>query len=418
MELFTISLFLLLCNLVSGQAPGKSTDNHPKLETFRCTVNDGCQKQTNYIVADYSQHEVRTASGVSCVNRDNPPNSTACTTPEECASNCVIEAISDYSAVAVNTSGTDIQMRIFNDTGAEIRPRVYLLEESKERYEMISLTGAEFTFDVDMTKLPCGLNAALYLSEMPSDGGKSSSSLNKLGPSWGTGYCDAQCFKTSFINGVGNFEGKGSCCNELDIWEANTRATHIAPHPCSQPGLYKCVGDECEQAGVCDKAGCSWNPNVINATHYYGTGDKFTVDTTRKFTVVTQFPSENGKLKELRRLYVQDGKVIQNNVVNINGPPKINFMNDDYCQATGASQFSRLGGMEVMGDAMTRGMVLALSVWWDHVTFMNWLDVGNNGPCNTTEGDPLVAAKIVSNPEVTFSNIRYGEINSTLNMKL
>ncbi|KAK2057160.1 family 7 glycosyl hydrolase [Colletotrichum caudatum] len=418
MALSILSISLLLCNLVSSQTPGKGTDNHPKIETFRCTVDNGCQKKTNYIVADSSQHAVKTLSGVSCVNGDNPPNATACTTPEECASNCFIDGISDYEAVAVTTRGADIRMKIFNDSGAVIRPRVYLLEESKERYEMISLTGSEFTFDVDMTKLPCGLNAALYLSEMPSDGGKSSSSLNKLGPAWGTGYCDAQCFKTSFINGTGNLEGKGSCCNELDIWEANTRATHIAPHPCSQPWLYKCVGEECEKAGVCDKAGCSWNPNVINSTDYYGSGDDFKVDTTRKFTVVTQFPSENGKLKELRRMYVQDGKVIQNNVVNIEGPPKIDFMNDDYCQATGASEFSRLGGMGVMGDAMTRGMVLVMSVWWDEVTFMNWLDVGNNGPCNATEGKPSVASKIVSNPEVTFSNIRYGDINSTLNMKL
>ncbi|KAK1978632.1 family 7 glycosyl hydrolase [Colletotrichum cereale] len=418
MALSIISVFLLLSNLVSGQTPGKQTDNHPKLETFRCTVNDGCQKKTNYIVADSSQHQIKTSGGVSCANGDNPPNSTACTSPEDCASNCVIEGISDYSAIGVTTRGTDIRMTIFNNSGAEIRPRVYLLEENKKRYEMISLTGSEFTFDVDMTKLPCGLNGALYLSEMPPDGGKNSSSLNKLGPAWGTGYCDAQCFKTSFINGVGNFEGSGSCCNELDIWEANARATQIAPHPCSKSGLYKCAGEECEKAGVCDKAGCSWNPNVINVTDYYGTGHSFKVDTARKFTVVTQFPSENGKLKELRRMYVQDGQVIQNNVVNIEGPPRINFMNDNYCQATGASEFSRLGGMGVIGDAMTRGMVLALSVWWDHDTFMQWLDVGNNGPCNATEGNPSVASQIVSNPEVTFSNIRYGEINSTLNMKL
>ncbi|GKT50821.1 endoglucanase type C [Colletotrichum spaethianum] len=418
MAFFVLSISFFLTHLVSGQAPSNSTDNHPKLETFRCTVKDGCQKKTNYIVVDSSQHAIETSSGVSCDTGNSPPNSTACTTPEECAKNCHIEGISDYSANGVFTRGSDLRLTMFNDNGAEVSPRVYLLEENKERYEMIRLTGAEFTFDVDMVKLPCGMNGALYLSEMPADGGKNTSSLNKLGPSWGTGYCDAQCFKTSFINGVGNFEGKGSCCNELDIWEANSRATHIAPHPCSLSGLYKCTGEECEKAGVCDKSGCSWNPNNVNATNYYGRGDDFEVDTTRKFTVVTQFPSENGKLKELRRMYIQDGKVIQNNVVNIEGPPKINFMDDEYCQATGASEFMRLGAMEGMGNAMTRGMVLALSLWWDKATFMEWLDQGSSGPCNATEGNPSVITQIVSNPEVTFSNIRYGELNSTMNMKL
>ncbi|GKT66158.1 endoglucanase type C [Colletotrichum tofieldiae] len=413
-----ISVSLLFASLVCGQAPGNSTDNHPKLETFRCTVKDGCQKKTNYIVVDSSQHDIKTSSGVSCLTGNSPPNFSACTTPEECAKNCHIEGISDYSANGVTTRGSDIRLTMFNNNGAEVSPRVYLLEENKQRYEMIPLTGSEFAFDVDMVKLPCGMNSALYLSEMPSDGGKNTSTLNKLGPGWGTGYCDAQCFKTSFINGVGNFEEKGSCCNELDIWEANSRATHIAPHPCSQPGLYKCTGEECEKAGVCDKSGCSWNPNAVNVTNYYGRGDNFKVDTTRKFTVVTQFPSENGKLKELRRMYIQDGKIIQNNVVNIEGPPKINFMNDEYCQATGASEFIRLGGMEGMGKAMSRGMVLALSLWWDKSTFMEWLDQGNSGPCNATEGNPSVVTKIEPNPEVTFGNIRYGELNSTMNMKL
>ncbi|WYZ43396.1 hypothetical protein EsH8_VI_001095 [Colletotrichum jinshuiense] len=419
MALSVLSATLLLASFVAGQTPGNSTDQHPKLETFRCTVKGGCHKKTNYIVVDQSQHVIQTASGVGCLTGNSPPNSSACTTPEECASNCRIEGIQDYSANGVTTQGTDLRLTMFNAGGSEVSPRVYLLEENKQRYEMVHLTGAEFAFDVDMVKLPCGMNSALYLSEMLPDGGKNTSTLNKLGPAWGTGYCDAQCFKTSFINGVANFEDKGSCCNELDIWEANSRATHIAPHPCSQPGLYKCTGDQCGSSGVCDKGGCAWNPNRVNVTDFYGRGADFKVDTTRKFTVVTQFPaSQDGKLKELRRMYVQDGRVIQNNVVNIEGPPKINFMNDEYCQATGAGEFMRLGGMTGMGDAMTRGMVLAMSLWWDKSTSMEWLDQGNNGPCNATEGNPSVITTIVANPEVTFSNIRIGELNSTLSFKL
>ncbi|KAL0934497.1 glycosyl hydrolase family 7 [Colletotrichum truncatum] len=417
MALSILSASLLLASIVAGQTPGNTTDNHPKLETFRCTLKDGCVKKTNYIVVDSSQHPINTKDGTSCLTGNNPPNPEACPNAEACAKNCIIEGIADYTTKGVITSGADLRMKILNN-GTEVSPRVYLLEENKQRYEMLHLTGAEFTFDVDMVKLPCGMNSALYLSEMLPDGGKNTSMLNKAGVAYGTGYCDAQCFKTSFINGVANIDNKGSCCNELDIWEANSRATHIAPHPCSKPGLYQCTGEECEKQGVCDKSGCSTNPNRLNVTNFYGRGNNFKVDTTRKFTVVTQFPAEGGKLKELRRLYVQDGKVVDNNVVNIAGSSKLNFLNDDICKANNAQEFMNLGGMTGMGESMTRGMVLALSIWWDKSTAMEWLDTKAAGPCNATEGFPENIVKVEANPEVTFSNIRYGEINSTMNMKL
>lgn len=66
-------------------------------------------------------------------------------------------------------------------------------------------------------------------------------------------------FQTSNTPVQGNINGSGVCCNELDIWEANARATHIAPHPCNVPGLYACDadGEDCGDNGVCDKSGVS-----------------------------------------------------------------------------------------------------------------------------------------------------------------
>jgi cellulose 1,4-beta-cellobiosidase len=64
---------------------------------------------------------------------------------------------------------------------------------------MFNLLNKEFTFDVDMSKLPCGTNGALYFSEMLANGGKSE--LNPAGSAYGTGYCDAQCPAPPFING-------------------------------------------------------------------------------------------------------------------------------------------------------------------------------------------------------------------------
>lgn len=140
------------------------------------------------------------------------------------------------------------------------------------------------------------------------------------------------------------------------------------------------------------------------------------VDTTRPFSVVTQFPADaNGVLTEYRRLYVQDGKVIEMPNANVSGVPEQNFVEDEYCTATGAERYMALGATEGMGEALARGMVLVMSIWWDNSTFMEWLDQSStgSGPCNATEGSPAVIQSIQPDTQVTFSNIRWGDIGST-----
>jgi cellulase len=44
---------------------------------------------------------------------------------------------------------------------------------------------------------------------------------------------------------------------------------------------------------------------------------------------------------------------------------------------------------------------------------MLWLDSGVAGPCNATEGNPSNIVKVEPEPEVTFSNVKWGEIGST-----
>jgi cellulose 1,4-beta-cellobiosidase len=69
---------------------------------------------------------------------------------------------------------------------------------------------------------------------------------NAAGAKYGTGYCDAQCpHDVKFMNGKANIEdwnsttavGKnGSCCAEMDIWEANSMSTSYTLHPCNVEG--------------------------------------------------------------------------------------------------------------------------------------------------------------------------------------
>ena len=127
------------------------------------------------------------------------------------------------------------------------------------RYVKFQLLNQEFTFDVDVSQLPCGLNGALYFSEMDADGGMSYDT-NECGAAFGTGYCDAQCpHDMKWISGEANCEEwtpsdsdenagtgfYGSCCAEMDIWEANSITQAYTTHPCSIEHAYKCEGTEC-----------------------------------------------------------------------------------------------------------------------------------------------------------------------------
>ena len=67
-----------------------------------------------------------------------------------------------------------------------------------------------------------------------------------------------------------------------------------------------------------------------------------------------------------------------------------------------------------MGESLDRGHVLAMSLWWDWGGNMTWLDGrGNRGPCEDGEGHPTNIIEVEPKPEVTYSNLRWGEIGST-----
>ncbi|CAG8694112.1 4860_t:CDS:2, partial [Acaulospora colombiana] len=328
----------------------------------------------------------------------NTWDSSLCPDNATCAKNCALDG-ADYSGTyGITTSGNALTLKF--KTGSNIGSRVYLLA-SDTAYQMFKLKNQEFTFDVDVSKLGCGLNGAVYFSEMDADGGMSKYSTNKAGAKYGTGYCDAQCpHDIKFINGQANVEGwepsandknagkgkYGSCCSEMDIWEANKIAAAYTPHGCTVAGPYRCSGTECgdgdnRYGGVCDKDGCDFNSYRMGDTSFYGEGK--TVDTKSKFTIVTQFITSdgtaNGALKEIRRLYVQNGKVIQNSKTNISGMDAFDSITAEFCAAQKTAFGDRndwlaKGGYTPMDKAMTKGMVLVLSIWDDHEVNMLWLD--------------------------------------------
>merc|ERR1712032_1495890 len=140
--------------------------------------------------------------------------------------------------------------------GTNVGARLYMLDDD-DKYMMFYLKNREFSIDIDVSNIQCGMNGAMYFVEMDQDGGKGRGQ-NQAGAKFGTGYCDAQCpHDIKFIDGEANvLDWKpnpkdksnnmgvghhGSCCAEMDIWEATTTPTpepspSPEPEPTSEPG--------------------------------------------------------------------------------------------------------------------------------------------------------------------------------------
>jgi len=219
-------------------------------------------------------------------------------------------------------------------------------------------------------------------------------------------------------------------------------ATAYTPHPCEKPGLTVCDGIECgdnakdqRYEGICDKDGCDFNSYRMGDKTFYGPGSEYKVDTTKPFTIVTQFITDDGTdtgtLVDIVRFYVQNGQVIENSKASILGSKGGNSITDEWCSAQkrrfgDPDDFSKKGGLKTMGEALGRGMVLVLSLWDDSDVSMLWLDSKfpldkpadtpgvARGPCPGGEqSKPAYVREKYPDANVEFYQIRVGTIGST-----
>jgi hypothetical protein len=316
--------------------------------------------------------------------------------------------------------------------GADVGgPRVYLIEgDDVNKNAMIMLKNQEFTFDVELSTMRCGFNAALYFVGMTENQGAAEN---------GTNYCDAQA--------VG-----GTFCSEMDIMEANTKAQQYTTHACIDACGSHSETAECKGTGspstVCDQSGCGLNPfrygpgTTYDAefpnSAWHGEGSGYALDSSQPFTVTTQFHADTGtqELMSITRFYMQKGKRIDLPSLYVLPPtdgkhygefakPSITkaYCPDIYDRWNGNAGYAPLAQM---GKNMENGMVLAMSAWYAQETYVNgkptgsqtgmsWLDGVNNwgkyiktGPCDTDTSD-------AGGPfHATFSNIKIGDIGTTL----
>merc|ERR1712176_270486 len=387
-----------------------------------------------------------------------------CSDPAQCAQNCALEGVSKQkyeNTYGVKQLQDGVRLNFVTDHqyGTNVGSRLYVMEDD-ENYAMFYLKNREFTFEVDVSELYCGMNGAMYFTEMQANGGKGIGN-NNAGAKYGTGYCDAQCpHDMKFIDGEANVidwtpnsndksnnmgAGKyGACCAEMDIWEANSMASAFTPHTCSTEKLYRCsdpieCGDNASgnrYDGVCDKDGCDINPYRMGVEDFYGRGDQYAVNTLKPMTVVTQFlttdGTDTGDFSEMRRLYIQDGKIVHSPPSTILGPGKeSDSITDEFCDAKkdlfdNVKDYQEHGGMKGMGESLDRGHAMIFSLWDDVEVNMLWLDSAypldkpvtdpgiKRGDCPGGEtSTPTYLRQKYPNGGVIFKNAAVGEIGST-----
>lgn len=218
-----------------------------------CATGSGCQSSEKGVTLDQNWRWLHNNGGYSNCYDGNHWNTQYCPDPTTCAANCALEGVplSDWKApYGVASDGKTLRMNFvsYGSAGKNVGSRTFMLNSDSE-YEMFQLINKEFTFTVDVSQMPCGVNGALYFVEMDKTGNMGNG--NNAGAKYGTGYCDAQCpHDIKFIDGGANVIGWnpsasdpnagagkwGSCCAEMDIWEANKISSAFTAHPCTING--------------------------------------------------------------------------------------------------------------------------------------------------------------------------------------
>jgi len=244
-------------------------------------------------------------------------------------------------------------------TGAVGDNRFYIVNDKGSAYEQFYLKNRAISFDVDLSGVACGYNAAFYFTHMPVD------------VTIGTGYCDAQ-----------------TTCLEFDVLESNIAATQTTSHSCNLT------------SGACDPWGCDFNtgkdPEIAPGSSV--------IDTTKPFTITTYFYTSDhadaGSLSKVSQSFTQGLNVHWVNASLTPASCEVTAGPDPYWNTTGK--------FPAMSWALGKGMTAAFSLWGSGGDGMSWLDGGQTNPrCAFVNGN--INGTAGAN-KVTFTNIAISKL--------
>ncbi|TFK34293.1 concanavalin A-like lectin/glucanase domain-containing protein [Crucibulum laeve] len=243
-----------------GQQVGTTTaEVHPSLLWKRCNTSGGCTNVPRTVTPDFNWHWLHSTSGYTNCYTDSQWDMILCSGSKTCTQNGAIEGANYASTCGITTTGDSLTLKLI--TQSENR-------NVSSRYEMFKLLNMEFYYPRNIKFIQGDANVAR--------GNPSDSDPNARADTY------------------------GACCNEMGIWEANSISTTYTPHPCTAPSLTRSTDALGRYDVVCDPDGWDFSSFRMGEKGFYGKG----------LTFLTDSNSTNGNLKDISRMYVQDGKVI------------------------------------------------------------------------------------------------------------
>jgi len=433
-----LRLAVVSCCRTAGQQVGTVMDEeHLPLAIGVCSRSGGCSHHLHNVTLDANWRLLHDDNQRRrCFSNGNWDKS-LCSDPETCAWSCAVEGVnrdgyeSLYGVTLEPHDGIRMRHMARRTHTAHGSMRLYIMEDESS-YKVFKLKNREFAFEVDTSRLPCGLRGSVYFVSMNPDGHMVGG--NTAGARFGTGYCDAHCPRDlQFVAGEANIldwdpeanTGRyGHCCSELHLWRANAQKASMSMHPCSVDKATRCQGDACGSTtswGLCQgRGGCELPALGRSGDNLFGGGGS--IDTTKPFTVVTRFltddGSDTGELFGIQRFFVQDGRIIDN-VADDSGGAAVT---EAYCMAQMATSGGRQRrGSEMwngqslhsLGEALDRGMVMVLALE-DESGGPELTAAGTHlVPCPVDAGEPA-ARTAYPESSVRYWGFRHGPIGSTV----
>ena len=166
MNFVLCALLLSYSYQVSAQKAGMTQDDHPTITLKECTLSGGCSESQAKLTLDANWRWIH-RDQVNCYT-DNLWDNSICNDPKACAKQCAVEGVSadkyrSTYGIEQIAGGVKVNFVTEHQYGTNVGSRLYVLDGDENKYKLFYLKNREFSFDVDVSNLECGINVGVVV---------------------------------------------------------------------------------------------------------------------------------------------------------------------------------------------------------------------------------------------------------------
>lgn len=154
--------------IATAQQIGKNTqEQHLSMNWENCESGQ-CFSNNGSVVLDANWRWLHNVGGYSNCYTGNAWDKSYCPDDKTCAQKCALDGVDQNTwqgTYGVQANGNALKLGFVTQGqySKNVGSRSFLMD-GDNHYKQFNLANKEFTFDVDVSNLPCGLNGALYFS--------------------------------------------------------------------------------------------------------------------------------------------------------------------------------------------------------------------------------------------------------------